>query len=487
MQPTVEQLCGEIERLQLMSSKDSTAMKSRWFRPERKDAADPNKFCQWLLANHYLTEFVVRMLGSGKANQLMLDQYRIRDQVRTGPLTGAYLATDPLDRLVLIQVLSSTVTHDPARMQRVQEVGRQLISLQHPNVCRCLALGEARGLHYLVREHYEGETLGGILQKREKLSPGQAARIFAHVFEGLKALHERQVPGGALTADCILLTGSAKGPKTVRILIASARKDVFSSTAIGGSMAVVSDELDLVPLDEAQPGTTGTTPAEDIFQLGCVFYRCLTGREPFSSVEMEKPTRPAQPVQRLAPEVPAMLAEIVEEMIDIDPTQRAQNVGHIGKSLRVFLKTEEEAKEAHVEEHVAMPEGTAVNTPEDLARERAAREAAQVVQEEEEEEEEPKPRPPRPRKPAAAPVEAGVETQTRMREIWAEFRPHPRDLVYIATGAVGIVFLLLLVHLVTSIDFVNLLCLVTGATISFFVERFVRWREHQTAAATPAE
>ena len=85
---------------------------------------------------------------------------------------------------------------------------------------------------------------------------------------------------------------------------------------------------------------------------------------------------------------------------------------------------------------------------------------------------------------ATAPAAAG-DPMARMREIWAEFRPHPRDLVYIAMGAVGMVVLLLFIHLVTGFDFMNWLCLFTGATISFFVERFVHWREQQAAAAAP--
>jgi hypothetical protein len=46
MKPTksVEEICSGIERYQLMSSKDFAAMRARWFRPDRKDSADTDRF-----------------------------------------------------------------------------------------------------------------------------------------------------------------------------------------------------------------------------------------------------------------------------------------------------------------------------------------------------------------------------------------------------------------------------------------------------------
>src|SRR5262249_38375831 len=161
--------------------------------------------------------------------------------------------------------------------------------------------------------------------------------------------------------------------------------------------------------------------------------------------------------------------QIVEELIDIEPSRRAKNAGHVAKSLRVFLKSEEEPKEARLEEQVVMPEPAAVAALAALAREEP--------EEDEEPEEEQKPRPPRHGKPAA--VEEAVDPMTRIREAWAEFRPHPRDLVYIAAGAVGMVLLLLLIEFITNIRFMNVACLVTGAAVTFFVERIIRWREHR--------
>ena len=67
MQVTVEDLLSQIEKLHLMTPEELTAVRSRWFRPGRQEVDDPSRFCEWLRVNDYMTEFVISVLGKGKA------------------------------------------------------------------------------------------------------------------------------------------------------------------------------------------------------------------------------------------------------------------------------------------------------------------------------------------------------------------------------------------------------------------------------------
>src|SRR6266446_5112941 len=102
MPPTksVEEICATIERYQLMSSKDLAAMRARWFRPDRKEVADAEQFRRWLVLNKYVTEFVAKVVSGRHPDQVVLNQYRLIDQLFSGPMAGAYVAIDPLDRRV---------------------------------------------------------------------------------------------------------------------------------------------------------------------------------------------------------------------------------------------------------------------------------------------------------------------------------------------------------------------------------------------------
>src|SRR5262245_5674217 len=201
---TVEEIIAAIERYQYMSSKDLATMRARWLRPDRKQADDPETFRRWLVANRYLTDFVTKVLSGRKSDQLVLNQYRLQDQLVSGPMAGAYLALDSLDRPVAIEVLASTSAADKAVLACFQQAALKAMDVQHPNVGRIVDCGEAYGLHYLVKEYYDGQTLEDVLQRRKKLPPEQAARLMALALAGLEALHEKGVPAGDLTADCLL-------------------------------------------------------------------------------------------------------------------------------------------------------------------------------------------------------------------------------------------------------------------------------------------
>src|SRR5262245_34195749 len=202
---TVEEITASIERYQMMSSKDYADMRSRWFRPERKDMADPEAFRRWLVSNRYLTAFVAKVLSGRKSDQLVLNQYRLQDQLISGPMAGAYLALDALDRPVAIEVLASRSAADPSVLAGFKAAALKAMDVQHPNVGRIVDCGEAHGLHYLVKEYYEGHTLEDILQRRGKMPFVQAARLMALALAGVAALHEKGVTAGDLTADCLLL------------------------------------------------------------------------------------------------------------------------------------------------------------------------------------------------------------------------------------------------------------------------------------------
>ncbi len=92
--------------------------------------------------------------------------------------------------------------------------------------------------------------------------------------------------------------------------------------------------------------------------MGALFYRALTGQVPFAA---DTPANAAA-IGQLAPEVPSLLAYLVESLIDPDPAQRPSAPSRVAKSLRVFLASEEETQHGHPEDHLA-PHHVPVSAP----------------------------------------------------------------------------------------------------------------------------
>jgi hypothetical protein len=472
---TVEEITASIERYQLMSSKDFAAMRARWSRPGRKEAADPEAFRRWLVSNRYLTEFVAKVLSGRKSDQLVLNQYRLQDQLISGPMAGAYLAIDSLDRPVAIEVLASKSAADPSVLAGFRQAAQKAMDVLHPNVGRIVDCGEAHGLHYLVKEYYGGQTLEDVLERRGKLPYQHAARLMALALAGVEALHAKGVPAGDLTADCLLLAPAGKDAphqRTVKVLHAGVRRRMFDEAAIGRSISIVQgipDELELATSCTFQLAQGGAPePAEDIFRLGCVFYRCVTGQAPFPAQQLPHPSNPAKPVNEVAPEVPEMLCQIIEQMIDPAAANRPRKAAHVAKSLRIFLAAEEQAK---AEDNLVAPGERAATGQEEEPVD------ADVVEEDEGEEEAPAAR--RPERKAVAEEEGA---RAKAVALWQEVNPTIRDLVFAAGGALLMLALIFLVEFFSGLRLSYVAGLATGAVASYFVDRFVRWRQEKQAA-----
>ena len=68
--------------------------------------------------------------------------------------------------------------------------------------------------------------------------------------------------------------------------------------------------------------------------------------------------------------------------------------------------------------------------------------------------------------------------------LWQEVQPELRDLVFLAFGALAMLVVIFLIHFITGLGLPYIAGLATGVVASYFVERFVRWRQQQRASAT---
>lgn len=452
MVQTVEQFCAEIEKHQLVSSAEMTDLRSRWFKPDRQDVHDLDHFTQWLVSNRFLTEFVVKVVRNGKAEQLLMNQFKIRDQLATGPFQGAYLASDPLNRPVLLGVLAESKAQDSAALADFQQTAKKAIAVDHANVLRTLDVGTAAGLHYLVKEYFEGETLRSVLSRRGTLPYPQATRIFALALAGLQALHEKNVSAGALTPECILLTAiRTKSGKqhTVKLLQTGVKRKVFDTSAVGKADVLgIPDDIKLADqIDLAEVIERPSSVADDLFNLGCSFYECLTGSAPYSPDQLPRPGKAAKSVGDLLPDLPDMLVLTIDQMIDPDPKERPEQAAHVAKSLRIILATEQEMKDRKAEENIVAPVAQA--TPD-------------YAEDDSEEE-----------------LEAeGV--QGKAVALWDEIKPTNREWIFLGLGALAVIVIAIFVRLFVGLKFDNVVFLLTGGALAFFAERYIRWQERRT-------
>jgi len=137
----------------------------------------------------------------------LLGPYQIIEALGAGGMGEVYRARDTrLDRSVAIKVLPDHLAANPELRQRFEREARAASSLNHPHICTLHDAGYQDGIHFLVMECLEGETLAGRL-RGGVLRLEEAVRIAVHVADALDEAHRH----GLIHRDIMAQEGVTAG------------------------------------------------------------------------------------------------------------------------------------------------------------------------------------------------------------------------------------------------------------------------------------
>jgi len=227
-----------------------------------------------------------------------------------------YLARDPrLDRTVAIKILPGDLAGDPERMQRFEREARAASALNHPNVATIYDVGESDGLHFIVMEHVEGETVAARVAGRPLL-PAAVVDIAVQAADALDVAHAKGITHRDIKPVNLMVTsrGHLKvldfGVAKTKLRDQSTRSGEWilePGTAIGrviGSGPYMSPE---------QITGGDVDPRSDVFSLGVVIYQMATGHIPFSGTTREELM---EAILRAAPESMTALNPVVPSELE---------------------------------------------------------------------------------------------------------------------------------------------------------------------------
>jgi serine/threonine-protein kinase len=276
---------------------------------------------------------------------VVADRYRILAPLGRGGMGIVYkVEHTSLGKLLAMKLLAGDLSRDPEIVRRFKREALTVSKLYSPNTVQVFDYGVADGLTYLVMELVGGSDLGSLLAQRKSLPFVRVGKLCIQVLSSLAEAHALGIVHRDIKPANVMVTSTPDGMELTKVLdfgIAKLREEKDASELTG------TDQIIGTPYFMAPEQLLGgpVDPRADLYAVGVLLYRALTGHYPFSgqkSVEVmakhlnEAPNPPSKraPGQNIPPGVDALVLKALAK----DPAQRWQRAEDMQAALVAELR-----------------------------------------------------------------------------------------------------------------------------------------------------
>ena len=275
-----------------------------------------------------------------RAGVVIAERYEIQGLLGEGGSGRVYLAEDrKTQRPVAVKISDLPNAQGAATAARFLREAEVAKIIDHPNVVDTFFTGELPdGRPLIVMEYLYGESLGSRSRRQGPLPVPVVLTVAREVAKALGAAHREGIFHRDIKPDNVVLVGEPgnhHGVKVVDFGLAKVRAERRTSTGTTlGTVEFMAPEQCV-----ADPSDART----DIYGLGAVMYRTLTGQLPFEDKQLEtllakQLVEAPLPLRHLAPTVPALVERLVHACMRKDPAQRPEGMGVIAEELEAILR-----------------------------------------------------------------------------------------------------------------------------------------------------
>jgi len=305
-------------------------------------------------------------MAEASRKDVLAGRYRLEALVGQGGMGAVHLATDlRLERQVAVKVVSAQAKNPETQARFVREAQRTA-QIRHPNIVEVFDVGETEGGDlFFVMEMLKGEPLSSRLTREKRLSLGAFFMLAKELCDGLGAAHAQGVIHRDVKPPNVMLVEHGSRHDFVKVLDFGIAKSQAGGTALTeagmflGTLEYIAPEqiLGEVPLDARA----------DVYALGAVLYRMLTGTPLFPEIPRTALIHHHLEVMPEAPDLrapdaalPPSLVAVVMRCLSKEPAYRFSDANELGAALRAVERTvPREQLDAAPTSHVAavVPKG----------------------------------------------------------------------------------------------------------------------------------
>lgn len=250
--------------------------------------------------------------------------YKLTEKIGQGGMGVVFKATHVrISRPAAIKILNPELAGDPEVVARFGREAEMASRLNHPNAVGIYDVGEEEnGLVYIAMEYVDGEQLSKIIEREGHLPPLRTANIIRQVAGALDAAHQLNIVHRDLKPDNIMIcrqAGKVDWVKVVDFGIAKQTRHGFGYQSVTRRGLILGTPEYMAPEQLLREPLDSRT---DIYSLGLVAYKMLTGKQPFTGKNsqtkmVKKLTEPprgfkdARPDLNLSPEIEAIVMKAI--------------------------------------------------------------------------------------------------------------------------------------------------------------------------------
>ncbi|HZM71400.1 MAG TPA: serine/threonine-protein kinase [Candidatus Cryosericum sp.] len=274
--------------------------------------------------------------GSSDAGFVSWGPLDIRERLGKGGSAEVYRAFDPsLQREVALKILKTRDGRRDPFAARLLDEARRLARVRHPNVLVVHGADEHGGRAGIWTDLVHGRTLEQSLSDQGLLGAPEACVIGIHLCGALAAVHAAGLVHRDVKTSNVM---REKGGRIVLMDFGSVSEQVRAN----GSM--VPDVVSGTPLFMAPEQLAGGAPttAADIYSLGVVLYRLVTGRFPVEAAHLAelraKHVKGERvPLRDHRPDLTPGFVQVVERALAAEPGNRYASAGAMEQALNNAL------------------------------------------------------------------------------------------------------------------------------------------------------
>jgi len=202
-------------------------------------------------------------------------RFRLIERIGAGGMGVVYRAerTDGVQQPVAVKLVSSTI--DDLAKRRFEREAQLLARLEHPAVARLIDAGIEDGRAWIAIEFVRGEPIDEYCAKRF-LPAREIVKLMVQLSDAVAAAHAMLVVHSDIKPANVLVTAE-RVPKLIDFGISTALRDAQSQDPATQSVGRLFSPNYAAP---EQINNEPVTVATDVFGLGALAYRLLTGRPP---------------------------------------------------------------------------------------------------------------------------------------------------------------------------------------------------------------